>query len=527
MRLRAPALALFGLLAGHAWAGDVVSPKAEAVAVTVYRDRPMTTAQLAALGENDTHGLALVVETRTVRVPAGRTRLRFEGVADGIVPQSAGVEGLPARVIERNFDYDLLTPANLVAKSVGQTVKVVRTDRRTGRETTETAVLRSGPDGVVLDLGGRIEALRCSGGAERLVFDHAPATLNARPTLSLAINAPTAGRYTLRLAYLTTRMDWSADYIARLAPDGRTLALTGWISLVNRTAASFQDAPTEVVAGHLARVPVEIPRAKAASPSPHCWPGQTTHDGWAARPSLDESAREIIMPLPAPPIMMMRAMTLAAPARKIAIESQLGDYKLYTLAEPTTVASHQTKQVLFLDQPSVAFQKIYAHTVWEPGGLSETPPAPADIVLRIRNTRDQGLGRPLPEGSIQLRQPQAGGGRRELLVGQARVNRDTPVGEPLEIALGRASDVTVIDRLVDTAIEPGVRSRRTFEVRIANARRAPASVEIRHGRAGAAGFKIIAESDPHGDKAGDPLWRLTLPAGGEHTLRYTAQVGRD
>ena len=65
---------------GPAMAADVVSPKPDAVAVTIYRDRPMTTQALAALGDDDTHGLALVVETRTIDLPAGRSRLRFEGV---------------------------------------------------------------------------------------------------------------------------------------------------------------------------------------------------------------------------------------------------------------------------------------------------------------------------------------------------------------------------------------------------------------------------------------------------------------
>ena len=59
----------------------------------------------------------MISETREVDLPAGRTRIRFEGVADAIIPASAAVEGLPGAVIERNFDYDLLDPGSLIEKS--------------------------------------------------------------------------------------------------------------------------------------------------------------------------------------------------------------------------------------------------------------------------------------------------------------------------------------------------------------------------------------------------------------------------
>jgi hypothetical protein len=514
------------LLAASAHAADVLSPAPRAVAVTIYRDRPMRTAELARLGDDDTDGLALVVEDRDVDLPAGRSRLRFEGVADGIVPQSAGIDGLPAAVAERNFDYDLLTPASLVAASVGQDAELVRTNRKTGRETRDSAVVRSGPDGVVLDVGGRFEALGCGGEAERLVFDRTPPGLSARPTLSLAVNAPAAGHYKILLSYLTVRMDWTADYIARVAPDGQSLALTGWITLANRTATAFANASTEVVAGNLARVPVEIPRGARLARTPGCWPMQTTHAGWFSP-----------APPPPPHPPPLYAIAMAAPAaralamQKVAVESQLGDYKLYTLAEPTTVAARQTKQVLFLDQPSVKFDTVYSYTV-EPSDASlDTPvvdpaPRPAAIVLRLRNTAADGLGRPLPAGQVQVRQSQAIAGGQELLVGEPALDRDVPIGEPFELRLGQASDVTLTERLTGAQLRPGGRVRQTFEVRAANAKAAPVIVEIRHDRAGASGFAVTEESAPHGDKAGDPLWRVTLSPGGDQTLTYTVERAR-
>jgi hypothetical protein len=524
------AAVLVCFLAPPASAADVISSAPAKVAVTIYRDQPMRTAELAQLGDDDTHGLALVVEDRDVDLPAGRSRLRFEGVADGIIPESAGEEGLPTTIVERNFDYDLLTPGALVAGSVSQGVQLVRTNRRTGRETREAAVIRSGPDGVVLEVAGRFEALGCGGEAEKLVFDHVPSGLADRPTLSLMVDAPSAGHYKVRLSYLTVRMDWTADYIARIAPDGRTLALNGWITLANRTATAFANAPTEVVAGHLARVPVDLPNPQAPPRDSHCWPGQTTHAGWPALRAGLIMARSFAAAAPPPPS-AFALNEVVVTAQKLAVESQLGDYKLYTLAEPTTVAAHQTKQVLFLEEAAVKFDTVYAYTVYDPqrsaaGAAPQSVPQPAGVVLRLSNTAAQGLGRPLPAGTVQLRQPQAIAGSQDLLLGEPALDRDVPVGEPFELRVGRASEVTLSERLSSERPRPGGRVRQTYEVLAANAKPLPVTVEIRHDRAAESGFKVTAESAPHGEKAGDPLWRLTLPPGSEQTLRYTVEYAR-
>ena len=86
--------------------------------------------------------------------------------------------------------------------------------------------------------------------------------------------------------------------------------------------------------------------------------------------------------------------------------------------------------------------------------------------------------------------------------------------------------MTVTQRVARDEPRPGGRVRRAFEVLAVNAKSVPATVEIRHDRAGETGFAVIAQSAPHGDKAGDPLWRLTLRPGAEQTLTYTVEYVR-
>jgi hypothetical protein len=311
--------------------------------------------------------------------------------------------------------------------------------------------------------------------------------------------------------------------VARIGADGRTLGLTGWITLVNRGATGFGDAPTQVVAGHLARIPVSRPAAVTPRVETECWPGQTSHAGWIdRRPAPTPSL--VTRRFPPPPVAAPLAMRAAARPR--VVESDLGDYKLYALAEPTTVAARQTKQVMFLDQPAVKVEILYSQDVLDYAGQDQAPPAPARTVLRFDNTAAAGLGRALPAGGVQVRQALAAAGGRELLVGEPRLERDVPVGEAFELTLGQASDVTVAKAVTREASDGRGHVLRVLDVRAANAKPYPVTLEIRHPRLGAPGFQVVAESQPHTLKAGDPLWRLTLPPLGETDLTYTVRLDR-
>lgn len=513
-----------GLLAGPAAAQvEVISERPERVAVVVYRDQAVATAELYGADDQpfdayNPSGLALVTETRTVDVPAGRSRIRFRGVAEGMLPQSAELEGLPGG-IERNYDFDLLSPGALVERAVGERVRRVRTNPETGQVTEEQAVLRSGPQGVVLDIAGRIEALGCSGGPERLVFDRVPPGLADTPTLSVLVDSPTAGRRTLKLSYLAFGVQWAADYVATLRPDGRTLDLLGWITLSNRTRTTFADAPTQVVAGELNRTPAQAPQANAPVRQPGCWPMDTTTDIAGPPPVIQERFAGAPPPAPPPPPVALSAaevvVTGSRVRRALATQSNLADYKLYTLPEPTTVAARQTKQVAFLDEQAVRYERLYAFQV-ESGGPAVLP---ATIRVRFENTTAGGLGKPLPGGTVSVLAPGSNG--RMALVGQD-APQDLPVGSPVELDIGRSVDVSVRTTFDRRQAESS--NRYVVEAEVANAGANPAVIEITHPTGGGA-FTVQAEDRPHAVKNGEPVWRLTVPANGRVTLRYTVQLG--
>src|SRR5712692_7869847 len=73
--------------------------------------------------------LGLVRETRRLTLPAGQIALRFADVTAQIRPETVHLASLTApaalRILEQNYQYDLLNPAKLLDKFVGKEITLV------------------------------------------------------------------------------------------------------------------------------------------------------------------------------------------------------------------------------------------------------------------------------------------------------------------------------------------------------------------------------------------------------------------
>lgn len=514
-RLLAAAL-VFGAPAHAA----VISPHAESVAVTLYHEDGLSTSELLHSDKEPwirDQGLAFITETRTIDLPAGPAIVKFQGVAASMVPQSAEIQGLPTPVREQNFDYDLLSPGSLLAKSVGETVQLVRTDPKTGKTSAEDAIIRSGPEGAVLDINGRYEALHCSGLPEKLVYSHIPEGLAATPTLSLRTDAPAAGHFTIRLSYIATGLNWTADYVARIDPGTDKLALNGWLTLANFSTTSFLHAPVSVVAGHLQATGNDTPAdAEAVQAGKACWP---TEIDWATRHPSANTFAPLDKAIPPPPFVPSPAMVVVTAEKRIEAQ-RFGDYKLYPLPEPTTVAAQQTKQVQFLAQSGVPFERVYRFDVARTQGDA---PVPAAIILRLRNRDDSGLGKPLPAGGVSVFEH--GADAAPVFIGHDAI-RDMTVGSDIEIETGHAMAVMAAPRLTHTEKSGDKNNPRTtedWEVTLTNRKSTPATFELRQYLYDSAA-DIRSDSDRHAEKSGYAVWTIALAPGEDRIVRYRISV---
>ena len=480
------------------------------VDVTVYRapyrgaSEPMNLQWL--------NGYALISETRRVRIPAGESDIRFEGVAAGILPESAIVTGLPVGVVEKNQDALLLSPGSLLDASLGRRVHLRRTSRATGAVRDVEAVIRSAENGaVVLQTEAGVETLRCTGLPETIVYDRVPANLSAKPTLSVKVRAARAATATVTLSYLSSDFDWQSSYVAEISPDGTELDLFAWLTLANGDETGFRNADTQAVAGRLNRRSLRAPKPRAQRLTLECWPrGTTTSD----LREIEFEREEIIVsgsrmmsvmappppppspppPPPSPPVMMAQ-------------QEDLGDLKLYRIPQPVTVAARSQKQVALLHRKRVKVETIYRQRFYQLDGFSGR----ATRTLVTRNTPAAGLGLPLPSGQIAY---YAKAGTRPLLIGRGALG-DRTVGEKIELAISQASAVDVEIKPVSAADAP----LREWEISVSNAFSAPVRFEGEFGQFADA----LNWESPLASRDGWRVWAVTIPANGRVTMRVTGE----
>ena len=511
--LRIGLLALAALLVPCATLAETVtSPGPATVSVSVYRapDRGVDTAMQ--LG--DLQGYALITETRSINIPAGDGVIRFEGVAGGILPESAIVTGLAEGVIEKNQDANLLSPASLLGASAGRRVTIRRTNRRTGVVREESAVIRSGPEGaVVLQTAAGIEALQCTGIPETIVYDSVPEGLSAKPTLSVRTHSARALSAMVTLSYLADNFDWQANYVATIADDARHLDLFGWVTLASADETSFPNAQAMAIAGRVNRSAFNDDKPEASDPGVRlqCWPAGTTSDIDAAIPPPPPPP----LPAPAPAMLgMMEDIVVTARRRDevmqksavavTAVQEELGDLKLYRIPVAVTVAAHSQKQVALLDKGHVPITVVYRSTI---DGTSASPPV---ITIRAHNKLAEGLGLPLPLGRVAIYQA---GEAQPMLLGDVAM-ADKAVGEDVEIDAAPATNATVA-----VTQDRDHKDRRI--VTVSNANPHPIRIEAKFASDGAE--LLSAFSGKVRRKDGVWLWEITVPANATAKIGYRAQ----
>jgi hypothetical protein len=422
--------------------------------------------------------LALVQDRRDIEVKGGRQRIEFQDVSAQIRPETVSLTAADIGIVEQNFDFDLLTPAKLMEKAVGQEVTIVRVNPASGAETREQALVLATNGGVVLKIGQHIEVLRDDGLPVRVIFDKVPDNLRARPTLSVTVIGGHAGTRSATLSYLTPGLGWKADYVALYNESDSKIDVQGWVTLTNSSGVTYDNAQTLLVAG----APAQVGGGRSQNyyrPPP---PRRTLQQA-----GTDSGSRE-----------------------------RLGDYYLYPLAERTTIANLQTKQVSFLDVHGVPAEHGYEfRNQWL--GTAETPQS-AKSIYSFSTSAHAGLGDQLPAGVLRFYMRDTRGDPQ--FIGENAIDH-TPMGSTLSLATGDAFDVKV-RAVVDKRTRLGAfdwQSDMRYE--LSNALPRPVTVKLlQDGLWGDS--RITAESQKSTRRSAETAeWAVTVPANGKATLTAT------
>ncbi len=408
----APGMAL-GLFALVAVLGSVAASGPAAAAdrelrLTVYNDN-----------------LALVSDSRTIQVPAGRTTFELTEVPAQIDPTSVHLKALgnPVEVLEQNFQYDLASPDRILQRYLDQSVE---------------AALKAGElkSGALLSFDSGSLVLRRSDGGVSLVtreevadlrLPTLPEGLRTRPTLVWLLQAERGGPTPVELSYLTGGLAWHAEYVAVTDESDTRMDLSAWVSLENHSGASYPEARLQLIAGDVQRVQPPAPMAMRGGRAQAVFMEKAS-DGFA--------------------------------------EETFFEYHLYTLDRATTIADRETKQVALFPSASTPVKKIYEYN-------GQRDAKKVRIILEAENKKELGLGMPLPAGKVRVYKKDSRGDLQ--FVGEDQIDH-TPKNEKLRLGVGKAFDIVaertelsqdrVTERVFDRAIQVKLRNRKTEAIEV-------------------------------------------------------------
>ncbi|HET9481978.1 MAG TPA: DUF4139 domain-containing protein [Candidatus Polarisedimenticolia bacterium] len=433
-------------------------------------------------------GLGLVRETRKLTLSSGLNEVRYMDVAARINPRSvhlAGAAGAASgaslRVLEQNYEYDLISPEKLLERFVGRKVTLIFDQvESSGPPRQAEATLVSTNAGLVYEIDGRFHI----NPPARAVLPEIPGGLISAPTLVWLLESRSGGTQTVETSYLTDGISWSADYVGIVSADDSRLDLAGWVTIENASGTGFEEASLKLVAGDVHRA--------------------------------------------APEVMMqaVRAMEADAASKSAFAEEAFFEYHLYTLDRRATVKDRQTKQIALMEAPGATVRKIFLLAGQPHYYRGQVGQIGVDlrvgVTLELANSRANGLGIPLPAGVMRLYKKDASGSLQ--FIGEDRIDH-TPKDETITLKVGEAFDVVADRTQTDYRAVSGGRydAESEFQIRIRNHKEEAVTVIVREPVPG--DWKILSSSHPPRKvDAGTVEFSVTVPAGGEQTLGYRIAV---
>jgi hypothetical protein len=423
---------------------------------------------------------ALVRERRTLDLGSGNVALEFGEVAATIQPETVLIKSLAGGdalgVLEQNYQYDLLSPEKLLEKYVGRAVKVYRWNERLGRDeefpaevlaTSGRPILKLG-DEITFDFPGRVS------------FPEIPKNLIAKPTLawSLVSKKP---RQQLEVSYLANQINWKADYVLAVNEKDTAGDLTGWVTLDNRSGASYEKARLQLVAGDVQRL------------------------GKAVRADV---AYETMARAQAPQFQ----------------ERAFFEYHLYTLERPASVLDREQKQLSLLEAAGVALTKRLVLRGEEHYYRSQygefAPNQKVGVFLEFENRAQNRLGVPLPRGVVRVYKADTDGGRQ--FIGEDEIDH-TPRDERVRIKVGEAFDVVADRRQMEWKAISACTSESAWRIELRNHKDEAVEIDVVEPASG--DWEILQSSHPQTrEDAHTFRFRVKVPARGAETITYRARV---
>jgi len=426
------------------------------------------------------NNLGLVKDTREAKLDAGTLEVQFADVAALIDPTSVHLKSLtdPAglRILEQNYEYDLLTSAKLLEKFVGKTVRLYQSN---GSYQDATLLSTNGP---IYEINGQIHM----GHSGQVVLPALPENLVSKPTLMWLLRSAKAATQRVEASYLTGGLGWKSDYVMVINPTDTRADLTGWVTIDNKSGSTYSNAALKLVAGDINR-------------------------------AVDRRREGRLMEMAA------RAPSSELADRDFKSEGFF-EYHLYTLDGRTTIKDSQTKQLALMAASEVPVDKhfIYygAADYYRTQYGVPMSNQKVGVYLELKNSKENRLGQPLPKGKVRVYKADTSGSQQ--LIGEDWIDH-TPKDEKIRIKMGEAFDVVGQRTQKDWKRIASNLYEVEWEITLRNHKQEAVTVEVIEPMPG--DWEVLRASHPHEKiQAFTAQWKIPVAKDSESKLSYRIRV---
>ncbi len=435
-------------------------------------------------------GFGVVKTERTIPLAAGTSEVIFTDVAAFIDPTSVGFSDLTdptTAVLEQSFRFDLVSPSKLLDRYLDREVEVMRTGPQKD-EVVRGTLLSANQSQLVLQTDSGVRLVPMEG--SQVSLPELPGGLLTKPALVWRLQAAKAGDHRIRATYQTGGMTWRSDYNLVLSPDDSAGDLTAWVSLMNLSGISFENANLKLIAGDVQRVQ------------------------------------------PQQPMMRGRALQAMADGAVAGFEEQaFFEYHLYTLPRRTDLPANSTQQLTLFPPVSgftVEKELLYAPTIAMGGwgqpmterGVAPSGEGKLQVFVNFQNKAENRLGMPLPAGKVRVFKQDPKDGTLEF-IGEDMIDH-TPRNETIRLRLGEAFDVVGERKVVDFAVDTSRKTMsETIEIELRNQKDAAQNVVVRERLYRWRNWTIPDSNTPYSKlDASTVQWTVDVPPEGRSVIRY-------
>jgi hypothetical protein len=421
--------------------------------------------------------LGLVRDRRALEFEKGEFELQYTNVPSSIDPTSVHFKLLDnpdaAALLEQNYQYDLVSASKILEKFIDSEIEITAVAGDQGKFYSGKLLAFDGSNITLLADDGSVKVIELKWVSD-VSFAKLPEGLITKPTLVWKLLSDVSGKQNTEVSYLTRNINWHAEYVAVVSSDDKMLDLSGWVSVDNRTGATFEDAKLKLIAGD-----VNVLRDKPM-------------------PRLAKGSYEEVFSL----------------AQDYGFEEKaFFEYHLYTLPRKTTIANNEIKQISLFEPATTPVDKVFVYEGRRYG-------KDVRIILEFTNSKERGLGMPLPAGKLRVMKRDTDGLME--FIGEDMIDH-TPKDEDLSIYLGNAFDIVGERNVIDRKKITDEMTEETIEIKLRNHKEEGVTVKVveRLGRF----WKILdATSEFKQKDASTVEFLIPVSADGESTLSYTVRT---